>query len=123
MASGNPRGNPADSTHSGGLTIRESWEELLTANETAWAARRWSSILTDDELLAEMRKRFPGRDSVYFNDPRRVRSMQFPWSHRYELGPNGEVCRVTARGRIVEIGGKRRGAAAPPAPVHTAAGG
>lgn len=110
---GNPRGQPVDTTHSDGLSVREYWTALFKRNEELFAAHRYSEILTDPELTDAMLAAFPDRvESRSMKQVVRVRSVynRGVWfgncrprtqSRRYRRLDDGTCIAVTARGRII----------------------
>jgi len=61
MRKGNPHGQCVNTSHSGGLSVREAWAALFVANEDARKRCRFGSIRTDEELVCEMMRMFPDR--------------------------------------------------------------
>jgi hypothetical protein len=71
----NPYGQIVDTSHSGGLRIREYWSKLFRENEVAWQAGLLHAILIDEEITAEMYRAFPSHNySVVFKRLGRVRA-------------------------------------------------
>lgn len=103
-----------------GLNVRQTWMKLFVQNERAAK----SAKMTDEQIQAEMRKEFPGRESFEFTDIAGVASVRRGYnrgvftegkapdiqSKRYDKDGN----ELTARGKVV--GG------AAPAPTATAKG-
>lgn len=112
---GNPKGQPVDTTHSNGLTIREYWTFLFQRNEELFAAHRYSEILLDGQISETMLQAFPDRyEAKIMHQVVRVRAVynRGVWfgskqprsqSYRYRrITELGTVVRVTARGRLLQ---------------------
>lgn len=97
-------GQVVDRSHSDGRGVWETWCELFEANEKAWKEGKLSKVLTDPQLTAEMRKRFPRRQSRLMEQVNRLRAAynrqrRFVSSFRYLRDEETkDVCRATARG-------------------------
>lgn len=110
---GNPKGQPVDTTHSGGLTVREYWTQLFRQNEELFAAHRFGEIRTDPEISEAMFSAFPDRIvSASMKQVVRVRGVYNrgiwfggmrprPQSRRYRRIGDGTCVAVTARGRLL----------------------
>lgn len=98
----NKQGQIVDRSASSGHGVQKCWEILFERNEEAWAAGRYTNVLTDEELVEQMQKWFPKRRSNAIRDVRRVRGRMNRerggvFYHRY-LREGGQVCQATARG-------------------------
>lgn len=110
---GNPRGQPVDTTQSGGLNVREYWAALFRQNEKLFAAHRLSEVLTDAEITEAMFAAFPDRVACsLMRQVVRVRGVYNrgdwfggmrpqPQSKRYRRIGDGTCVVVTARGRLL----------------------
>lgn len=112
----NYAGQTVDTSHSGGLNVGEKWVELFERNERAFDAGKWDEVLTDEEIIEEMKKAFPRRRPPTLQRALKARHQYsspdgLPGSyvfHHYILDREGRICRATARGRIIQIGGPRK---------------
>lgn len=96
------KGQVVDTSSSGGLGVREAWFLLFERNEAAWSKGECAKILTDEQLVAQMKKWFPKRKKLLTTGPRRMRGFYnrkkgVVASYRY-LKSKGRVCRATSRG-------------------------
>lgn len=110
---GNPRGQPVDTTQSGGLNVREFWTALFRQNEKLYAAHRLTEILTDTEISEAMLAAFPDRIACsLMRQVVRVRAAynRGIWSRgvrprvqsrRYRRIGDGTCVIVTARGKLL----------------------
>jgi hypothetical protein len=110
---GNPKGQPVDTTQSGGLNVREYWTQLFQQNEELFRAHRYVDILTDIEITEAMFSAFPDRIvSALMKQVVRVRGVynRGVWfngmrprlqSRRYRRIGDGTCVAITARGRLL----------------------
>lgn len=99
----NENGQQVDRSRSNGLGVAATWELLLRENETAWEENSPQKIKDDNELVAEVLKRFPGRDSDLIHSVHRMRATLNRVVGQivffcYEKQADGSARRVTARG-------------------------
>ena len=117
----NPHGQIVDTTKSGGLNVRQTWQNLFEVNEQRWEdADPDEPPLTDDEIVACMATAFPDRViSKHLRAVRRVRSTfnrgaltmgdaPVYTSYRYQRD-GSRIFRTTARGRKLAEWQSRKG--------------
>lgn len=112
----NYQGQIVDTTHSGGLSVGEYWVSLFERNEQAFDSGKWDEVLTDEEIIERMSRAFPRRKR-----PTQARVMKarlqyespqgLPGSvsfFRYLVDSKNRICRCSARGRVIQVGGRRK---------------
>ncbi len=78
----NYMGQRVDTSHSGGLRIKEYWITLFQDNERYWHRQDLPRILSDAQISLAMHAAFPTRQPLSFDRVQRVRS-------RYNSGTMG----------------------------------
>lgn len=96
-------GQIVDTTHSGGRGVWDAWSELFERNEKHWAAGEVQKILTDAQIIEQMRAWFPQRRGRLMSNPSRQRAAYNRKRkqivvYRYVRDGEGGVARATAHG-------------------------
>ncbi len=106
----NYMGQRVDTSHSGGLRVKEFWIVLFQDNERYWKRGELNRILSDAQISLAMHAAFPTRRPLLFEQVSRVRSRYnagimgvTPCFRSHTYTREGRIIqRRTARGRVLE---------------------